>query len=44
VADPTRLEAGAKAPAIALLDQDGEEVKLADFKGRLVLVYFSPGA
>ena len=44
MADPTRLEAGAKAPAIALLDQNGEKVKLADFKGRPVLVYFYPRA
>jgi peroxiredoxin Q/BCP len=44
MADPTRLDAGAKAPAIALLDQNGEKVKLADFKGRSVLVYFYPRA
>lgn len=44
MADPTRLEAGDKAPPIALLDQNGEKVKLADFKGRPVLVYFYPKA
>lgn len=44
MADPTRLEAGDKAPPIALLDQNGEKVKLSDFKGRPVLVYFYPKA
>ena len=44
MADPTRLEAGDKAPAITLLDQNGEKVKLSDFKGRPVLVYFYPKA
>lgn len=44
MADPTRLEAGDVAPAIALLDQNGETVDLADFRGRPVLVYFYPKA
>jgi len=35
---------GTKAPSITLLDQDGEKVKLADLKGRSVLVYFYPKA
>jgi peroxiredoxin Q/BCP len=38
------LEPGDKAPAIKLLDQNGETVKLSDFKGRPVLVYFYPKA
>jgi peroxiredoxin Q/BCP len=38
------LEAGDKAPAISLLDQTGTTVKLSDFKGRKVLVYFYPKA
>ena len=38
------LEPGDKAPAINLLDQDGNKVKLSDFKGRPVLVYFYPKA
>ena len=38
------LKPGDKAPAFALLDQDGNKVKLADFKGRMVLVYFYPKA
>ena len=38
------LSPGDKAPAFALLDQGGEKVKLSDFKGRKVLVYFYPSA
>ena len=36
------LQPGDKAPPIALTDQDGNTVKLADYKGRKVLVYFYP--
>ena len=32
------------APAFALSDQDGNTVKLSDYKGRKVLVYFYPKA
>ena len=38
------LKPGDKAPAFTLLDQDGDKVKLSDFKGRKVLVYFYPRA
>jgi peroxiredoxin Q/BCP len=38
------LKPGDKAPAFALLDQRGDKVKLTDFKGRKVLVYFYPKA
>ena len=38
------LKEGSKAPAFALQDQDGKTVKLADFKGRKLLVYFYPKA
>lgn len=38
------LKPGDKAPAFTLLDQDGNKVKMADFKGRKVLVYFYPKA
>ena len=38
------LEPGDKAPAFTLLDQQGSKVKLSDFKGRKVLVYFYPKA
>ena len=40
----TQLKEGSKAPAFALQDQDGKTVKLADFKGRKLLVYFYPKA
>jgi peroxiredoxin Q/BCP len=38
------LKPGDKAPAFSLLNQAGEKVKLGDFKGRKVLVYFYPKA
>ena len=38
------LNRGAKAPAITLKDQSGGTVKLSDFKGRKLLVYFYPRA
>jgi len=40
----TQLKVGAKAPAIALVDQKGKKVRLADFKGKPVVVYFYPKA
>ena len=40
----TRLSSGDKAPAFTLLDQDEQQVKLSQFKGRKVLVYFYPKA
>jgi thioredoxin-dependent peroxiredoxin len=39
-----RLKAGDPAPAFALPDQHGETVKLADFGGHNLLVYFYPKA
>ena len=36
------LEAGQKAPAFSLKDQDGKTVKLSDFKGQNVVLYFYP--
>jgi len=36
------LKPGDKAPTFTLLNQAGEKVKLGDFKGRKVLVYFYP--
>ena len=44
MSEPIRLEAGDKAPAFTLDDQDGTAVKLSSFKGRKVLVYFYPKA
>ena len=42
--EAVRLEVGEKAPAFSLPDADGKTVKLADFKGRKVVVYFYPAA
>jgi len=36
------LDVGDKAPAFSLEDQSGKTVKLSDFKGRKVVVYFYP--
>jgi peroxiredoxin Q/BCP len=36
------LKEGAKAPAFSLTDQDGKTVKLADFKGKPVVLFFYP--
>jgi len=44
VTEAVRLEVGEKAPAFSLPDADGKTVKLADFKGRKVVVYFYPAA
>jgi peroxiredoxin Q/BCP len=37
-----RLEAGDKAPAFSLPDQDGRKVALKDLKGKPAVVYFYP--
>lgn len=42
--DTARLEIGDTAPPFSLPDADGKTVKLADFKGRKVIVYFYPAA
>lgn len=39
-----QLSAGDRAPAFTLLDQRGDKVKLSDFKGQRVVVYFYPKA
>jgi len=36
------LEAGDRAPALTLPDQDGNEVKLTELKGETVVLYFYP--
>lgn len=36
------LEAGTRAPEIALNDKDGNEIRLSDFAGKKVVVYFYP--
>ena len=38
------LKAGDRAPAFTLTDQHGKKVKLSDFKGKPVVVYFYPKA
>ena len=35
-----KLKAGEKAPDFQLEDQNGKKAKLADFKGRKLLLYF----
>jgi thioredoxin-dependent peroxiredoxin len=40
----TNLESGDTAPPFALLDQHGSTVRLEDFRGRKLLVYFYPEA
>jgi peroxiredoxin Q/BCP len=40
----TAPEIGKKAPAFTLKNQDGETVKLADFKGQRIVLYFYPKA
>ncbi|MDH6246836.1 thioredoxin-dependent thiol peroxidase [Mycobacterium sp. OTB74] len=44
MAPTPRLEVGAKAPAFSLPDADGNTVKLSDYAGRKVIVYFYPAA
>lgn len=39
-----RLSAGDPAPAFELTDADGKQVKLSDYAGRRVVVYFYPAA
>jgi len=38
------IEPGDKAPDFELPDQDGDTVKLSDFKGKTVVLYFYPKA
>jgi peroxiredoxin Q/BCP len=38
------LELGSPAPDFTLSDQRGETVRLADFRGKKLLVYFYPMA
>jgi peroxiredoxin Q/BCP len=44
VTNAARLEVGQTAPGFSLPDADGNTVRLADFKGRAVIVYFYPAA
>ena len=38
----TKIKAGDTAPRFTLPDQDGKQVSLADFEGRVVVLYFYP--
>ncbi|MCW3124953.1 MAG: alkyl hydroperoxide reductase/Thiol specific antioxidant/Mal allergen [Bacteroidetes bacterium] len=38
----TKLKVGTKAPAINSVDQNGEKITLAQFKGKKVILYFYP--
>ena len=38
----TAIEPGQRAPQFTLPNQDGEKVKLTDYKGRWVVLYFYP--
>jgi peroxiredoxin Q/BCP len=38
------LEEGKKAPGFALPDEEGRTVKLSDYRGRRVVVFFYPKA
>lgn len=42
MADAQWLEEGSKAPAFTLKDQHGKSIKLSDYKGSPVVVYFYP--
>lgn len=42
--ETARLQPGDKAPAFSLPDADGNTVKLSDYAGRKVIVYFYPAA
>lgn len=44
MATMARLQPGDDAPSFALLDQHGDTVRLEDFRGRRLLVYFYPEA
>jgi peroxiredoxin Q/BCP len=38
------IEPGTKAPDFTLPDQDGNDVELSKFKGKVVVLYFYPKA
>ena len=38
----TLLEAGAKAPDFSTTDQNGKQIKLKDYRGKKVVLYFYP--
>lgn len=38
----SKLQIGDQAPEIVTINQDGKEIKLSDFKGKKVVLYFYP--
>lgn len=44
MSDQKRLAVGDKAPAFTLVDSEGKQVSLSDYRGRNVVVYFYPAA
>ena len=44
MATAVRLEPGAVAPEFTLIDADGTERSLSDYRGSRVIVYFYPAA
>ena len=44
MAASARLDVGDDAPAFTLTDADGNTVRLSDYRGRKVIVYFYPAA
>ena len=44
MSDTPRLNPGDKAPAFTLADDMGNKVKLSDYRGKKVIVYFYPAA
>jgi peroxiredoxin Q/BCP len=42
--DQEMIEQGSQAPDLELPDQDGRIVRLSDFRGQPVVVYFYPKA
>jgi len=40
----TQLQAGSPAPDFAAMDQNGNTVRLGDFKGRRLFLFFYPKA
>lgn len=40
--NPSHLQIGKKAPAFSLHDGEGKTVKLGDFKGKKLVIYFYP--
>lgn len=44
MSDEKKLVVGEEAPNFTVLNQDGESVSLADYKGKKVILYFYPAA